>query len=230
MKDSSMPDTIAGAISGNVTVNSVRDGARAGDFGGFLERRVHVAQRRRGEHVDVGRIVDAEDDDQPGHRVDVEAPVDAQRWQRRVEQAGLGRGEDRPRDGGDQRRHEQRDHACGRDEALARRIGAHHDPGEGQPDHDRERRAAAAGDQRVGQRSVDIRVAEDGDEVRQRQVARVNALHDRIGVRERAEQQHGDRVEDKKRERDEDGAAPHPPAEAQMRGALNRDRRGNCAR
>ena len=35
--------------------------AGAGDFGGLLERRIHVAQRRRREHVDVGRVVDAED-------------------------------------------------------------------------------------------------------------------------------------------------------------------------
>ncbi len=72
-----MPEMIAGAISGKVTVNSARSGADTGNLRRLLQARVHVAQRRGGEHVDVGRIVHAEHHDKPGHRVEIDAPVEA---------------------------------------------------------------------------------------------------------------------------------------------------------
>ena len=49
---------------------------------------------------------------------------------------------------------------------LARRVGAHDDPGEGEADRHRERRAARAGDQRVGEREVHVRIGEHRDEIR----------------------------------------------------------------
>ena len=65
MNDSSMPEMIAGTISGNVTVNSVRNALAPETSAASSSARVHVAQRRGREHVDVGRVIDAEDEDQP---------------------------------------------------------------------------------------------------------------------------------------------------------------------
>ena len=193
-----------------------RERAGAGDLGGLLQARVHVAQRRGGEHVDIGRVIDAEHEHQAPQRIEIDAPVEPDPFEHGVDQAGLGRAEDRPRHARDQRRREQRQDAGGGDEPLERRVGADHDPGEQQPDHDRDRGAAAAGDQRVEQRLGDIRVRQHDEEIGDREMAQADAVDHRIGVGERAEQQHQDRIDDEKaQDRQQEHnpqAGPHAPA------------------
>ncbi len=87
-------------------------------------------------------------------------------------------------------------------------FGAHHHPGEGEADDHRQSRAAAAGDQRIGQRQVDIRIGQDGGEVRERDVEDAEPVHHRIGIGERAQQQHGDGIDDEEGEDQEQGARP----------------------
>ena len=86
------------------------------------------------------------------------------------------------------------------------------------PDHDRDQGAAAAGDQRVEQRLGDIRVGQHGQEVGDREMAQAEALDHRIGVGERAEQQHQDRIDDQKAEDRQQQrnpqASPHAPTRA----------------
>jgi hypothetical protein len=77
--------------------------------------------------------------------------------------------------------------AGGRDKTLERRIGAHHDPGERQPDHDRNQGSTAAGDQRIEQRLGDVRVDQHGQEIGDRKVAQAEAIDHRIGVGQRAQ-------------------------------------------
>src|ERR1700750_1814141 len=93
--ESSMPERIAGAISGNVMVNRMRT-ALAPETSAASSSAGSMLQRRRGEHVDVGRIVDAEDRDHPFHRVGIETEVGAGPFDDRVDEAGLRRREDRP--------------------------------------------------------------------------------------------------------------------------------------
>ena len=75
--------------------------------------------------------------------------------------------------------------------------------------------AAAAGDQRVEQRLADIRVGQHGEEVGDREMAQADAVDHRIGVGERAEQQHQDRIDDQKaQDRQQERnpqAGPHAP-------------------
>ncbi len=86
---------------------------------------------------------------------------------------------------------------------LPRRVGAHDDPRKGETDRHRQQRAARAGDQRVGECEVDVRIGEDRQEILERQIEYAKPIHHRIGVGERAEQQHRHRIEHEKREHDE---------------------------
>jgi hypothetical protein len=96
------------------------------------------------------------------------------------------------------------------DEAFARGVGAHHDPGEREPDRHRERSAAATGDQRVGEREVDVGIAEHGNEIAERQVEHAEPVDHRIGIGERAQKQHRDRVEHEERKHDHERDRPQP--------------------
>ena len=78
----------------------------ARDLRGFLQARIHVSQRRGREHVDVRRVIHAEDQDQSGHGVEVYAPGKASPSHHGVDESGFRRAENRPSDAGDQRRHE----------------------------------------------------------------------------------------------------------------------------
>ena len=65
MNDSSMPDTIAGMISGNVTENNVAN-ALAPEISAASSRLGSMLRSaERGEHVDIRRVVDAEHEHQP---------------------------------------------------------------------------------------------------------------------------------------------------------------------
>jgi hypothetical protein len=68
------------------------------------------------------------------------------------------------------------------------------------PTTTRDQGAAAAGNQRIRQRLRNIRVRQHGEKVRDRKVTERDALDHRIGVGERAEQQHQDRIDDQKAE------------------------------
>jgi hypothetical protein len=122
------------------------------------------------------------------------------------------------------RGHEQRQHAGSRDEPFAWRIGPHHDPGKRETHDDRDGSACSAHDERVDERQVHIRVRQHRGEVRKRQVARVDAVDDRVRVGQRAEQQRRDWVQDQEGEQHQEGAAPDPPPDAYMGRSLGRDR------
>ena len=184
------------------------DRADACDLRRLLQARIHVAQRRGGEQVDIGGVIHAEHQNESGHGVEIDSPVEPGPRQHGVDEAGPGRAQDRPGDAGDQRGHEQRDQARGGDEASPWRVGAHDDPGKGQSDHDRQRGAAGAGNQQIDQRIVDIGIAENGDEVGEREIEHAEPIHHRIGVGERAKKQHGDGVEDEKSQQHEERARP----------------------
>jgi len=68
-----------------------------------------------------------------------------------------------------QRRCKQRQDMAAAMKPFEWRVGAHHDPGKRQPDHDGDQGAAAAGNQRVEQRLGDVRIGQHGEEVRDRQ-------------------------------------------------------------
>ena len=119
---------------------------------------VHVPQRGRGEHVDIGRIIDAEHEDEAPQRIKIDMPVEPCPFEGGVDQVRIWRAQDRPGDARHQRRREQRQDAGGGNEAAERRVGPHHDPGKQQADRDRDRGPAAAGDERVEQRFRDIRI------------------------------------------------------------------------
>src|SRR4029079_14052977 len=98
MNDSSMPETIAGMISGNVTVNNVVN-ALAPEISAASSRlgsMLRSAGRR--EHVDVRRIVDAEHEHQAPHRIEIDAPVQPYPFEQGVDQAGLWRSQNGPCD------------------------------------------------------------------------------------------------------------------------------------
>ncbi len=175
-----------------------RERAGAGNFRGLFQARVHVAQRRGGEHVDIRRVVDAEHEHQSPQRIEIDVPVEMRPFEHGVDQAGLRRAQDAPGHAGDQRRREQRQDAGGGDEALERRVGAHDDPGKRQPDHDRDQGSAAAGNERVEQRLGHVRVGQHGEEVRDRQMAQAEAVDHRIGVGQRAQQQRENRIDHQK--------------------------------
>ena len=175
-----------------------RKRAGAGNFGGLFQARIHVAQRRGGEHVDVGRVIDAEHEHQSPQRIKIHAPVETNPFEQGVDQARFWRTEDGPCHARDQRRREQRQDAGRRDEALERRVGAHHDPGKRQPDHNRDQGAAAAGDQGVEQRLGDIRVGQHDQEIGDREVAEAEAVDHRIGVGQGAQQQGKQRIDHQK--------------------------------
>jgi len=65
---------------------------------------------------------------------------------------------------------------------------------------DRNQRAAATGNHRIGESLRDVRVRQHGKEVRHRKAAERDAVHYRIGVSKRAQKQHQDRVDDEKAE------------------------------
>jgi len=202
-----------------------RERAGAGDFRGLFQARIHVAQRRGGEHVDVGRVIDAEHEHQAPHRIEIDPPVRPHPFEHGVDQAGFGRAEDGPGHARDQRRREQRQDAGGGDDSLERRVGAHHDPGEGEADHHRDQRAAAAGNQRVDQCLGNIRVGKHHEEIGDRQMAETKTVDHRIGVGQRAQQQREQRInhqkaEDRQQQRDP-GAGQHAPAHALAAAARN---------
>ena len=93
---------------------------------------------------------------------------------------------------------------------LARRVGAHHDPGERQADDHGERGAAAAGDERIRQREMHVRVGEHGGEILERQIEHAEAVHHRIGVGERAKEQHRHGIEDEERQNEQEPGRPEP--------------------
>ena len=70
-------------------------------------------------------------------------------------------------------------------------------------------RAAGAGDERVGECHMDVGVAENRDEIVERDVDHAEPVHHRIGVGQRPEQQHRDRIDDQKRQ-DQQRAGPQP--------------------
>jgi hypothetical protein len=78
---------------------------------------------------------------------------------------------------------------------------------------------------------VDVGIAEDGDEVGEREVEHAEPVHHRVGVGERAQEQHGDRVEHEEGEDDEQRRRPQPAGDrAKSRRALDLcNRRGQCS-
>ncbi len=214
---------IAGAISGNVTVSSVDSARRAGNLGGLLQGRVHVAQRRGREHVDVGRVIDAEDHDQPAHRIDVEAPVDADACQQRVQQARLG-----------EARIAQATAATSGGTNSGSMLAAAMKPLHGvlvrTTIQEKPRPITTANavppPQAISEltsASVDVGIGEDGDEVRERHVEDAEPVHHRIGVGERAQQQHRDGVDDQEgrgsRAARRTRASGRPPANGRRAGS-----------
>ncbi len=175
-----------------------RKRAGTGNFGGLFQARIHVAQRRGGEHVDVGRVIDAEHEHQSPQRIEIHAPVETGPFEHGVDQARFWRTEDGPCHARDQRRREQRQDAGRGDEALERRVGAHHDPGKRQPDHDRDQGSAAAGDQGVEQRLGDVRVGQHDEEIGDREVTEAEAVDHWIGVGQGAQQQGEKRIDNQK--------------------------------
>jgi hypothetical protein len=205
-----------------------RECAGAGNFGGLFQARIHVAQRRGGEHVDVGRVIDAEHEHQSPQRIEIHVPVEAHRFEKRIDEAGFGRAEDGPCHARDQRRREQRQDAGRGDKTLERRVGAHHDPGKCQPDHDRDQGSTAAGDQRIEQRLGYVRIDQYGKEIGDRQMVQAKAVDHRIGVGQRTQQQceHGidhQKAEDRQQQRDPQASHDTPanvfPAAARDPGA-----------
>ena len=55
-----------------------RECACTRNLGGLFQARIHVAQSRGREHVHIRRVVDAEYEDQPGHRVKVDVQIHAE--------------------------------------------------------------------------------------------------------------------------------------------------------
>jgi len=157
-------------------------------------------------------------------RIEIDVPVEARPFEHGVDQARFGRAEDAPRHARHQRRREQRQDACGCDKSPERRVGSHHDPGKHQPDHHRDQGAAAAGDQRVGERLGHVRIGQHRDEVGDGEMAQAEAFDHRIGIGQRAQQQceHGidnEEGQDRQQQR-HPKAGPYAAADEDLRKQL----------
>ncbi len=150
-------------------------GPAAEDGGSVLQFARHVVERVRHQHEHERKGVAGDDENDPGHRIDVEqmlAGLDAGHEAiELVEQSAVGRRQQFPGDGAEKRRRHER----GRDqrayERPSRHVGARH-----QPPHRRRYDAAdhgrGGGDGRGGHQRIEkIRIGEQRDEIPQRQAA-----------------------------------------------------------
>ena len=136
----------------------------------------NAVQRIGDQHEDVGERVAGDDEDQPRHRVDVEQrkvrAYSAHRPVELVQQPAIGRRQQLPGDGAEERRRHERGHHQNAHSAPQRHVGAGHDPS-----HRRGHQAADDADrrgnrQRCQQRVDECGIGEQRMEVGERRVAR----------------------------------------------------------
>ena len=151
-------------------------GAAAQHGGGVLEVAGDAVERVGDQHEHVREGVAGDDEDQAGECVDVEQHhVRAGAGGRAielVEEAAVGRGQQLPGDGAEERRRHERGHHQHADGAAEGNVAARHDPAHGRGDEAADEADRGGDDERGRERLEEHRIGEERDEIGQRDVAR----------------------------------------------------------